>query len=56
MYDYIRTMLGEKSWILAIATIAFFTIKGLLWIAVPMLVIRWKRWFVRDNRLAIRKP
>ena len=51
MYEYIRSIFGENSWLLAVATVAFFTIKGLLWIVVPMIAIRWKRWYFRANRL-----
>ncbi len=35
--------LAENSWLLAVGTIAFFTVKGLLWLLVPFVLFRLRK-------------
>jgi hypothetical protein len=47
MLDQILNIITSNPWVLAAGTIAFFTIKGILWLLIPFLVIRWRRLVVR---------
>ena len=47
MLDQILNAIAGNPWILAIGTVAFFTVKGILWLLIPFLVIRWRRLVVR---------
>lgn len=49
MIEQAWNALFNNSWALAVFTLAFFTIKGLLWLIVPVLVLRGRHWFVRTN-------
>ncbi len=37
--------MAENSWLLAVGTIAFFTVKGLLWLTVPFVLYRLRKLF-----------
>ena len=57
----IWTAISQNPWILALATVIFFVIKGVLWLTVPFLLVRWRRFAVQrreesriDNRQDIR--
>ncbi len=41
--------IGHKSVWAASLAIAFFTIKGILWLTVPVLIIRLRRWTSKRN-------
>jgi energy-converting hydrogenase Eha subunit G len=49
MFGQAWNAISGNSWALAIATFAFFTVKGLLWLVVPYLVVRSRSWFVRTD-------
>jgi hypothetical protein len=42
----------QNSWLLAVGTFLFFAIKGCLWLAVPALVVRWRKRIWNANSLA----
>ena len=43
MLDQILNAITHNPWVLALGTVAFFAIKGILWLLIPFLVIRWRR-------------
>ena len=43
MLDQFWAEWASGSWWIAICTIAFFTVKGLLWIALPVIAFRMRR-------------
>lgn len=43
MLDQILNAITHNPWVLALGTVAFFAIKGVLWLLIPFLVIRWRR-------------
>ncbi len=47
MLDQILNAITGNPWVLAVGTVAFFTIKGILWLLIPFLVIRWRRLVFR---------
>ena len=49
MLDQILNAITGNPWVLAIGTVAFFTVKGILWLLIPFLVIRWRRLVVRRH-------
>jgi len=40
-------------WIIALGTVAFFTLKGLAWLIVPTMMIRWRNRRVKKLRREI---
>lgn len=48
-YASIWESLGSNSIWLAALTIMFFTVKGLLWLLVPLVLIRWRRIFKKGS-------
>ena len=54
LYDLLNAIV-HNPWVLALGTIAFFTIKGILWLVIPFLVIRWRRLAI-DRRQATEVP
>jgi hypothetical protein len=47
MLDHILNAITGNPWVLAAGTVAFFTIKGVLWLLIPFLVIRWRKLVAR---------
>lgn len=43
MLEQILNAITNNPWVLAVGTVAFFTVKGILWLVIPFLVIRWRR-------------
>jgi hypothetical protein len=43
MAEQILNAIRHNPWVLAIGTLAFFSLKGILWLLIPFLVIRWRR-------------
>jgi len=33
----------SNPWIIAVGTVIFFTVKGLAWLIVPAMIIRWRK-------------
>ncbi len=52
MLDQILTGISQNPWVLALGTVTFFAIKGILWLTIPILLIRWKRFAIqrRENK------
>jgi hypothetical protein len=40
--EWMEAVVGNR-WILAAGTVGFFTVKGLAWLIVPAVVLRWRR-------------
>jgi len=40
----------SQPWIIALGTVAFFTLKGLAWLVVPTMMIRWRNRRLRKLR------
>ncbi len=49
MLEQFLNAVTQNPWVLALGTVAFFTIKGILWLVVPFLIIRWRRLSFRRN-------
>ena len=43
MLEKIATGITNNPWLLAIGTVAFFAAKGLIWLAIPYLLFRWRK-------------
>ncbi len=43
MLEKIATGITNNPWLLAIGTVAFFAAKGVIWLAVPYLLYRWRK-------------
>jgi hypothetical protein len=50
MLEQAWATIANNSIFVASITVAFFTIKGLLWLAIPYMVIRWRGYATRRNR------
>ena len=37
----------SNPWIIAVGTVIFFTVKGLAWLVVPAMMIRWRKRTLR---------
>jgi hypothetical protein len=40
--EWMDAVVGNR-WILAAGTVGFFTLKGLAWLIIPAVVLRWRR-------------
>ncbi len=47
MPEKLLNAVTQNPWVLFLGTLAFFTVKGMLWIAIPFLVIRWRRFAIQ---------
>jgi hypothetical protein len=50
MIEQAWAAIANNSIFVASITVAFFTIKGLLWLAIPYMAIRWRGYAMRRNR------
>ena len=50
MLNQILTALTHNPWFIALGTVAFFSIKGILWLVIPFLVIRWRGLAIHRRR------
>jgi hypothetical protein len=50
MLDQILNAITHNPWVLALGTVAFFAIKGILWLLIPFLVIRYRRLAFRNSK------
>jgi len=56
MLDQILKVTTQNPWVLALGTIAFFAIKGILWLLIPFMVIRWRKVANRRHRETVNSP
>ena len=56
MLNQILNAIAGNPWVLAVGTIAFFTIKGVLWLLIPFLVVRWRRLAIQRHHEAEKVP
>lgn len=49
MLEQMLTAITQNPWILAIGTVSFFAIKGILWLTIPYLAVRWRRRFLKSR-------
>lgn len=49
MLEQFLKAVTQNPWVLALGTVAFFTVKGILWLVVPFLIIRWRRFSFRRS-------
>jgi len=40
----------SNPWVIALGTLAFFTLKGLAWLVVPTMMIRWRNRRLKNLR------
>jgi len=50
MISQIFESVCSQPWIIAVGTIAFFTVKGLAWLVVPAMMIRWRNRRLKKSR------
>ena len=51
MLNQILNGILSNPWVLAIGTVAFFTVKGILWLLIPFLIVRWRRLTIQSKRV-----
>jgi hypothetical protein len=49
MLEQMLTAITQNPWILAIGTLSFFAIKGIFWLTIPYLAIRWRRRLLKSR-------
>ena len=50
MISQIFESVCSQPWIIAVGTITFFTVKGLAWLVVPAMMIRWRNRRLKKSR------
>lgn len=50
MFVKLFESIASNPWVLAVGTVAFFTIKGLLWLLIPALALRFRNRFRRSKQ------
>jgi len=50
MISVLFESLCSHPWIIALGTVAFFTLKGLAWLVIPTMMIRWRNRLLKNLR------